>query len=115
MGLHLTDSLTSVTPMKKTVIKYGLISGALISAMMILAFLLIYFGVRSYRDNVAGGSVGFGRALAIGVLIAIISSACYVATWEVIYFNYMPDFMDRYSAVQLEKIRAGGASEAEIA
>jgi len=125
--------------MKNTVIKYGLISGALISLMMILtipfhdqigfgtsglvvgyttmvlAFLLIYFGVRSYRDTVGGGAIGFGRALAIGVLIAAISSACYVATWEVMYFKFMPDFMDKYSAHELEKARASGASEAQIA
>jgi len=125
--------------MKNTVIKYGLISGALISLMMILtvpfhdqigfgtsglvvgyttmvlAFLLIYFGVRSYRDTVGGGAIGFGRALAIGVLIAAISSACYVATWEVVYFKFMPDFMDKYSAHELEKARASGASEAQIA
>ena len=72
--------------MKKTVLTFGLISGAILSAMMlatlpfldgigfdrgeiigytsmVLAFLLIFFGVRSYRDNVAGGTVGFGRAL----------------------------------------------------
>ena len=90
--------------MKNTVIKYGLISGALISVMMmltipfhdqigfdtsgllvgyttmVLAFLLIYFGVRSYRDTVGGGTVRFGRALAVGMLIAAVSSACYVAT-----------------------------------
>jgi uncharacterized protein DUF4199 len=125
--------------MKNTVIKYGLISGALISLMMmltipfhdqigfgisgmvvgyttmVLAFLLIYFGVRSYRDSVGGGTVGFGRALAIGVLIAAVSSACYVATWEVMYFKFMPDFMDRYSAHEVEKARASGASEGEIA
>ena len=125
--------------MKNTVLKYGLISGALISLMMILtipfhdqigfgtsglvvgyttmvlAFLLIYFGVRSYRDTVGGGAIGFGRALAIGVLIAAISSACYVATWEVMYFKFMPDFMDKYSAHELEKARASGASEAQIA
>lgn len=124
--------------MKNTVIKYGLISGALISVMMmltipfhdqigfgtsglvvgyttmVLAFLLIYFGVRSYRDTVGGGTVRFGRALAIGVLIAVVSSACYVATWEVMYFKFMPDFMDKYSAHVLEKARASGASEAQI-
>jgi hypothetical protein len=139
MGLHRIDSFTPVNPMNKTVIKYGLISGVLASAMMmltmnfhdqigfgaaglvlgyttmVLAFLLIYFGVRSYRDTVGGGTVGFGRALAIGVLIAAISSACYAATWEVIYYKYMPDFMEKYSAHQLEKVRANGASEAEIA
>ena len=37
---------------------------------MVLAFLLIFFGVRSYRDNVAGGTVRFGRAFAVGALIA---------------------------------------------
>ena len=125
--------------MKNTVIKYDLMSGALISVMMmltipfhdqigfdtsglvmgyttmVLAFLLIYFGVRSYRDAVGGGTIRFGRALAVGVLIAAVSSMCYVATWEVMYFKLMPDFMDKYSAHELEKARASGASEVQIA
>ncbi len=125
--------------MKNTVIKYGLISGALISVMMMLtipfhdqigfgtsglvvgyttmvvAFVLIYFGVRSYRDTVGGGTIRFGRALAVGVLIAALSSVCYVATWEVMYFNFMPDFMDKYSAYVVKNARARGASEAKIA
>jgi hypothetical protein len=36
MGLHRIDSFTPVNPMNKTVIKYGLISGVLASAMMML-------------------------------------------------------------------------------
>src|SRR5947208_17142992 len=82
---------------------------------MVIAFLLIYFGVRSYRDNVRGGSVRFGRAFAVGALIAVISSVCYVATWEVMYFKFMPDFLSKYQAHQLEKARAGGASDAALA
>lgn len=125
--------------MKNTVIKYGLISGALISVMMmltipfhdrigfesgglilgyttmVLAFLLIYFGVRSYRDTIGAGTVRFGRALAIGVLIAAISSLCYVATWEVMYFKFMPDFMDKYTAHEVDKARSSGATEAQVA
>jgi hypothetical protein len=124
--------------MKKTVWTFGLISGAIISILMVmtipfqdelgfdhslvvgyttmvLAFLLIYFGVRSYRDNVRGGSVRFGRAFAVGALIAVISSVCYVATWEVMYFKFMPDFLSKYQAHALEKARAGGASEDVIA
>ena len=77
--------------MKRTVWIFGLISGAIVSVMMlavlpfqhsigfdrsaiigyttmVLAFLLIFFGVRSYRDNVAGGTIGFGRAMAVGTL-----------------------------------------------
>jgi hypothetical protein len=124
--------------MKKTVWTFGLISGAIVSVLMavtipfqdelgldhslvvgyatiVLAFLLIYFGVRSYRDNVGGGSVRFGRAFAVGASIALISSMCYVATWEVMYFKFMPDFMSKYQARELDKARAGGASEDAIA
>ena len=124
--------------MKKTVWTFGLIAGALVSAMMavtipfqdqigfghslivgyttmVLSFLFIYFGVRSYRDNVRRGTVGFGRALAVGSLIAVIASLCYVASWEVMYFKFMPDFLTRYNAHELERVRAAGASEATIA
>jgi hypothetical protein len=124
--------------MKKTVWTFGLISGVLVSAMMaatlpfqgengfdhsllvgyatmVLSFLLIYFGVRSYRDNVGRGTVGFGRALAVGSLIGVVASVCYVATWEVMYFKFMPDFMTRYGAHEIQKARAAGASEATLA
>jgi hypothetical protein len=71
--------------------------------------------VRSYRDNVGGGTVSFRRALAVGSLIGLIASLCYVATWEVMYFKFMPDFMTNYGAHELEKARAEGASEAALA
>src|SRR3954465_5494839 len=123
--------------MKRTVWTFGLIAGAIMSLMMaitvpfeetigsnrgliigyttmVLSFLLVFFGVRSYRDNVAGGSVSFGRALAVGSLIVLISSVCYVATWEVIYFKLAPDFATRMQAYQVERARASGASPAEV-
>ena len=124
--------------MKKTVLTFGLIAGAILSVMMlitlpfhdtlgfdraevvgyttmVLAFLLIFFGVRSYRDNVAGGTVRFGRALAVGVLIGLVASACYVATWEVVYFTFEPDYVEKYQAHVLEEARRDGESEARIA
>jgi hypothetical protein len=124
--------------MKKTVLTFGLISGAIVSAMMVitlpfqeaigfdggmvigyttmvLAFMLIYFGVRSYRDNVAGGTVRFGRAFGVGMLIAVVASLCYVGTWEVIYFKFKPDFLTKYQEHALAKARADGESEAAIA
>lgn len=126
--------------MKKTVWTFGLISGALLSLMMavtipfessigfeggsgalivgyttmVLSFLLVYFGIRSYRDNVRGGLVSFGRALAVGTLIVVISSLCYVATWEVMYFKFMPDFATKFAAHTIEQAKKSGASEAEI-
>lgn len=120
--------------MKKTVLTFGLLSGLVISGMMVAllplqnrihsvlvgyasmlaAFLLIWFGIRSYRDNVAGGSVGFGRAFAVGALIALVSSLCYTATWEVYYFGVGTDFVAKYQAHQMAEAREKGATPAEL-
>ncbi|MEO8674836.1 MAG: DUF4199 domain-containing protein [Casimicrobiaceae bacterium] len=126
--------------MKKTVLTFGLIAGAFLAATMaltmaffdrihdqagivgyaigyttmILAFLMVYFGIRSYRDNVNAGTIGFGKAFKVGILITLVASACYVAAWQVIYRTMVPDFMDKYAAAVIEKARAGGASEAVI-
>lgn len=125
--------------MFRTVLIFGLIAGGIMSAMfllalpfhdelgfdrgmivgyasMVAAFLLVYFGVRSYRDNVAGGSISFGRALAVGVLIALIGSTVYVAMWEVIYYNSSigTEYMEKYQTYSIEKARAAGATPAEL-
>jgi len=80
----------------------------------VLSFLLVYFGVRSYRDNVAGGKIRFGRALVVGTLIMVVASVCYVATWEVIYFGIRPDYAARFEQVALAKARSGGGSPQAI-
>jgi hypothetical protein len=82
---------------------------------MVASFLLIYFGIRSYRDNVLAGQISFGRAFACGILIALITTGCYVATWEILYFNFMPHFMDNYFAAQIRKVEAAGLDPAATA
>lgn len=124
--------------MKKTVLTFGLISGAVMAAFMIatlpflenigfakglvvgytgivLGFLLVFFGIRSYRDDVNGGRLGYWRGVAVGTLIAVISSVCYTATWEVIYYKFMPNFGQKYADAAVARARADGKSEAEIA
>ena len=124
--------------MKKTVLTFGLISGLMISVlmggslvlaskigsghsmvlgytMMVASFLLIYFGIRSYRDNNLGGQISFGRAFACGILIALITCVCYVAMWEILYFNFMPHFMDSYWAAQIRKVQSSGLDPATTA
>ncbi len=123
--------------MQKIVLTWGLIAGAILSAMMlatlpfldrigfdkgavigyttmVAAFLMVYFGVRSYRDNVAGGSIRFGRALGVGVLIVLVASACYVATWQVVYHRIAPDVADKYAAHEVDKAKRAGRSDAEV-
>jgi hypothetical protein len=124
--------------MKKIVLTFGLISGAISAVLMVatipfidkigfdkgiivgytsmvLAFLLVFFGIRSYRETVGNGRISFGRAFSVGILITLISCICYVVTWQILYFNFLPDFAEKYSTYMVEKTRASGASAAEIA
>lgn len=123
--------------MKKTILTFGLLSGAVAAVMMfltvpfaerigfdrsvivgyttiVISMLFVYFGVRSYRDHVLGGQVTFGRAFRAGLLIAVISSLCYVVAWLVLFYGFIPDFADKYAAYMVESVRASGASQAEI-
>ena len=123
--------------MKKTILVFGLISGALSSLMMVatvpflnkigsdrgyvigytaivLSFLLVFFGIRSYRDNVGNGQITFSKGFVVGILITLISCVFYVATWEVLYFTVLHDFMDKYGAYMVEKLKASGASAAAV-
>lgn len=123
--------------MKKTVLTFGLIGGAIMAILMfatlpfldkigfdkgeivgyttmILAFMLVFFGIRSYRENVSGGRITFGRAFLVGILISVVACVCYVIAWEIIYFKFMPDFVDKYASYMVEKVRASGASQQAI-
>ena len=127
--------------MKKVLLTFGLISGALSSLMMVgtvrftdklgfdkgelvgytalvLSFFLVFFGIRSYRDNAGNGQITFSKAFAVGIAISLISCIFYVVTWEVLYFSFLHDFMDKhldkYSAYVVEKARTSGASPAAL-
>jgi hypothetical protein len=62
-----------------------------------------------------GRRIGFGRAFTVGLLIATIGSICYVATWEILYYKFMPDFYSRFAQSAVEQARKDGKSDAEIA
>lgn len=125
--------------MNKITWSYGLISGGIIAGMaaimiplcmrgkatfdnaeiigytaMVLAYLLVFFGIRSYRENMGGGTITFGKAFQVGVLITLIASAVYVISWEIVYYNFVPDFADKYAAHVIQKMRVKGASDAAI-
>ena len=123
--------------MRKIVVTFGLISGAISSLMMIalvtfgdrigfdrgaiigntsivLSFLMVFFGIRSYRDNLGDGQITFLKAFAVGISITLISCVCYVVTWEILYYNFLPGFWDKYGEHLLGKLTASGASPAAI-
>lgn len=125
--------------MKKTVLNYGLLSGGVSALLMlfmalyirddpsrfkngelfgytgiILSMVLVYLGVRAYRDQVVGGTISFGKAFQVGLLIALISCACYVVAWMLISKTLMPNFMEQFVTYSLNELKASGASPEEI-
>jgi len=125
--------------MKKIIFTFGSIAGAIVVAMvfitfplyengtlnfdngewlgytsMVIALSLIFFGVKSYRDNHLGGTIKFGKAFQVGLLIAVVASLFYAIGWEVYLNRFVPDFMEQYSNHYIEKAKASGARTAEI-
>ena len=127
--------------MKKNIIVYGIIAGIVVSVLMLLsvnsishsegnfdynrslligyasmliAFSLVFVGIRNYRNKYNDGVMSFGTAFKIGIMIVVIASTIYVIAWLIDYFYFIPDFIDKYSAHMLDKLKASGASQMEI-
>jgi amino acid transporter len=124
--------------MKKTVLTYGLIAGAIVTAFMIygtysyynnpdfkgsevlgysgmlVAFAFVFIGIKSFRDKQNDGIITFGKALKIGSLIAFMASCIYVGVWLIEYYCFFPDFMDKYAASAIEKLKASNISTIEL-
>jgi hypothetical protein len=125
-----------IQTMKKTVLTFGLISGGILVAMMwgtlpfidrigpdrgmiigyttmVLSFMLVFFGIRSYRENIGGGEISFGRAFAIGILIVLISSVLYVISWQIMYFG-LPGFAEKFNAMFIAQAQRKGGTPEQI-
>jgi hypothetical protein len=123
--------------MKKTVLTFGLGSAALSVAMMlatvplldsigfektdvigyttiVLSALIVFFGVRSYRDKAGAGRITFGRGFAVGLLITLVSCVSTVVAFQLVYFKLTPEFGDRFAACMVERARAKGESPQKI-
>lgn len=127
--------------MKKNILIYGLIAGIVVSVLMIssvnyashcegsvdyttsmaigyafmlIAFSLVFVGIRNYRNKYNGGVISFGKAFKIGILMVLIASTIYVIAWLIDYHYFVPDFAEKYSASMLAKLKASGASTTEI-
>lgn len=124
--------------MKKILLVYGLIAGVIVSsvlvystvlcyktnkfegnmllgyASMLIAFSMIFVGIKAYRDKYNQGVISFGKAFKTGLFIALIASSLYVIVWLINYYFFIPDFMERYTDHMLKQTKASGATEAEI-
>jgi hypothetical protein len=119
--------------MKRTILIYGAIAGAVVSLFMsitmlisasdgkihtgassmvigylgmLIAFAFIFVAIKSYRDKQNDGVISFGKALGMGLLISLIASTLYVITWAIVYKNFLPGYMDQYCAAAIEEAKA---------
>jgi hypothetical protein len=124
----------------KIVLKYGLLSGFVLAGLvavllpvflnrgidmkygeaigytaMVLSYLVVFFGIRSYREEVGGGAITFGKAFQVGILMTLITSAIYVIAWQIVYHNFVPDFADTYAQHVLDRMRESGATAEALA
>lgn len=125
--------------MKKIIITYGIIAGLITGGLMlatmplfvngtidqnhgfwigmtgiVISLSLVFFGVKSYRDNQADGTITFGKGLLIGLGITMIASLFYVVAWEITYAQSGDWFLEQWKNGELEKLRSSGAPETDI-
>jgi len=127
--------------MRRVILIFGLLAGALISvfeivmiglwekngtalhselvgyASMVIALSMVFFGIKSYRDNYQKGAIKFWKGVQIGFLITIIASLMYAITWET-YNRVNPagyaSFINGYCESYIGKVKAKGASASEV-
>ena len=125
--------------MKKIILIYGVIAGAIVAVSMVWGFLVsdssgegmqmleimgylimlialsvIFFGIKKYRDDELGGVITFGTAVLVGLGISVVASIIYVVTWEIYLAQTNYAFMNEYITASLESMKAAGATAAEV-
>ena len=126
--------------MRKVVLTFGLIAGVLVSAFlvvgmtlldkevlpsdsgevlgysgMVIALSMVFFGIKSFRDNYLNGSIKFWKGVQVGLLISLVASLLYASTWEVYSDEaYRDAYMDKYIEKTASKMKTEGASQPEV-
>jgi len=124
--------------MTPVIFRYGIIAGLIVSipwlvymltlpadghmnhsmllgyTLMILAFSMVFVGIRQYRDRALGGVIKFGKALLLGLGISAVASLIYVIGWEICMAFSKYNFIEAYSKFILDDARAHGAGAAEM-
>ena len=81
---------------------------------MAIALSVIFFAVRQYRDKYNNGSIKFGKAFLIGMLITLVTAVFYVIAWEIYFSQHGNAFVDQYLTWQQEQYANSGMTTTEI-
>ncbi|OQP57566.1 DUF4199 domain-containing protein [Niastella populi] len=124
--------------MKKNVLVFGLLYGLIVTAFMIyssvncyynanfksnevvgyagmlIAASFIYIGIKNYRDKFNNGTITFGKAFKIGLLITLVASTFYVLVWVIEYYVFLPDWMDKYCTHLITEAKGAGDNQVKM-
>jgi hypothetical protein len=81
---------------------------------MVVALSVVFFGVKSYRDQHANGVISFGRAFKVGILITLIASIIYALSWEVAYNTVSRGFTEEMKKYYVEQAKSNSTNEQEL-
>ncbi len=123
--------------MREIALKYGIIGGIVISApmfiiipnidsigmgngitilfvSMIVSFLAVYLGIGENRKKLGGGNIGFRSAFTTGMLITVLISFFYIASYMLLYYRIEPGFVDKSNAFMVEQMKLTHTKQDEI-
>lgn len=128
--------------MKKVVLTFGLLAGVVIAALvwitaalterdainferlefvgyasMLVALSMVFFGIKSYRDNVGNGRITFWKGVQVGVLISLIAGVLYfagAASYGIVNPGFEENFMRKFTELKVGKLKEQGASQEQI-
>lgn len=116
--------------MKKTILRFGLISGIFLLGFSLVAYVVfirnsddfdtreiigyasivlslafVFIGIKYFRDKMNNGYLSFGQGMKLGTLITLFPSVLF-GIWSLIYANYVdPEFNDKYFNSEIEQLR----------
>lgn len=128
--------------MKKVVLTFGLFAGLIIAglvwvtailvdrgsigfnrlevvgyASMIIALSMVFFGIKSYRDNSVGGTMKFWKGVQVGALISVIAGILYwggAISYGIVNPGFDERFMKQFTELKVGKLQEQGAPQAQI-
>ena len=111
-GLVVISAITSGLVFQDTV---GFLASEWVGYLiMLVAFSMIFVGIKRYRDIERGGVVGFGRAFALGVGISAFAGIVYVTVWEAYLMSSNYAFISDYVASAIDGHREAGLTGAAL-
>ena len=128
--------------MKKVVITFGLLGGAVIAALvwstatlvdrdmigferleivgytsMLIALSMVFFGIKSFRDNYSGGSITFWKGMQVGMLISLIAGLVYwgsAVSYGAANPGFEQRFMNKFTELKVGQLEQQGAPQEKI-